>query len=238
MEPLTLADHILFAFLAFVLPLLMLWRQQPMTLAIPVDSSLKIRIYWTNSIVLWLGVIVVIGVWLLHDRSFSSLGFRLPAVDTFPHWMIVIAGFLLLYFGDVAVSWTSEDEHPAAAILPATWREFLHFGSVVSVSAAVCEEIVFRGFLITYLLTVLEGHQYAAAIAAIGSAFVFGIVHSYQGWAALLKIMLLSVVFAWLFIMTKSLLLLIFLHFTVDFCSGMFAVIRKKSEDNLMRVYR
>lgn len=238
MTPLTLADHILFAFFAFALPLLMIWRQQPSQIVIPQDTSFKIKIYWTNSLVLWVGALLVIVVWLISERHLTSLGFRMPEAEAFPHWMLIIAGFLLFYFMDAAFSWTTDDDHPAAAILPANWKEFMHFGSVVSVSAGVCEEIVFRGFIITYALTVLEGQPYAQSITIVGSALVFGIVHAYQGWAALLKITLLSMLFAWLFILTKSLLLLIALHFMVDFCSGLISVLRKKDDERLQRLLR
>lgn len=233
MSPLTLADHILFALFAFALPLLMIWRQQPSQIVIPEESILKIRIYWLNSLVLWIGALVIVVLWLFYDRAFTAMGIRLPEAASFPHWLLLIAGFILFYMADAMFAWTSDEDHPAAAILPANWKEFAHFGSVVSLSAAICEEIVFRGFLVTYLLVFLEGHPYAIPIAVVGSALVFGIVHAYQGWAALLKITLLSMLFAGLFILTKSLLLLIALHFVVDFCSGMMAVIRSKEEQAL-----
>ena len=226
MAPLTVADHILFALFAFALPLLMIWRQESSQIVIPEDSDLKIRIYWTNSMVLWIGALIVVGLWFFYGRPFTAMGMRLPEASSFPHWMLLIAGFLLFYFADAMISWNSADEHPASAILPANWREFAHFGTVVSLSAGICEEIVFRGFIVNYLLVFTAGHEYSIQIAIMGSALVFGIVHAYQGGLALLKITLLSMLFAWLFVMTKSLLLLIALHFTIDFCSGMMAVIR------------
>jgi len=143
--------------------------------------------------------------------------------------MILTSVFVLLYFADVILSWHSDKQHGSAGILPANWKEFLHFGTIVSLSAGICEELVFRGFFILYLLTLLDGQPSAAGIAVAGSAFVFGIAHEYQGGLALVKITLLSVLFAGLFILTKSLLLVMFLHFAVDFSSGLLAVIRHKS---------
>ena len=237
MFPLSIADHILFALLAFVLPLFFVWRNQPGQIMIPDDSRIKIRIYWVNSLILWVGAMIVIALWLFQRRDFYDLGFRLPVIESFPHWLLLVAGFLVLYFTDAMLSWNSDDSQPAAAILPASWREFMHFGTVVSISAACCEEIVFRGFVVNYLLTFMDGHPNAIAIAVLGSALVFGIVHIYQGVPALLKITVLSTLFAWLFILTKSLLLVMLLHFVVDFCSGMLAVVRTKEEESLLRRY-
>lgn len=238
MPPFTLVDHIFFGLLAFALPLLLVWRNNPGQILIPEETHLKIRIYWMNSAVLWVGALAVIILWFFNDRPFSAIGMRLPDASAFPHWMLLIAGFILLYFADALISWNSEDEHPAAAVLPANWREFGHFGTIVSFSAAFCEEIVFRGFLVTYLLALMHDDPNSNAIAIIGSAFIFGIVHIYQGWVAILKITLLSMLFAWLFILTKSLLVLISLHFIVDFSSGMLAVIKTRYESNLANEYR
>ncbi len=238
MSPLTLADHILFALLVFALPIFIVWRRQPTQMEIPQESTLKIRIYWLNSMVLWIGALIIVALWLICDRTFLEMGIRWPDPASFPHWMLIVAGFVLFYFADASISWNSDDEHPAAAILPSTWREFAHFGTVVSISAGVCEEIVFRGFIVTYLLVFTAGYEYSVQIAVVGSALVFGIVHAYQGGLALFKITLLSMLFAWLFIMTKSLLLLIFLHIAVDFCSGLLAFIKKKYDINLAKAYR
>lgn len=238
MAPLTIADHILFSLIAFVLPVLLIWRQQPAQMRIPQDSTLKIKIYWLNCMVLWVGALVVVALWYFSGRSFVEMGIRLPDPASFPHWMLLIAGFTLFYLVDVVMSWNSDDLHPAADILPANWREFAHFGSVVSLTAGICEEIVFRGFIVTYLLVFTEGMEYATQITIVVSAFVFGIVHAYQGGLALIKITLLSMLFAWIFILTKSLILLIVLHFAIDFCSGLIAMLRKQEDEKLSRAWR
>ena len=238
MAPLSAADHVLFALVAFVMPLLMIWRKQPTRFDFALNTVWKIRIYWINSLVLWAGALIVLGVWWINHRPMFMLGFQFPVDVSFPHWMIITAAFLLFYFADVLFSWTSEGDHPAAGILPANLREFAHFGSIVSLSAAICEEIIFRGFLVLYLLTLLDGHPYASTITVVGSAVVFGIGHSYQGLTSLFKITLLSLLFAWLFVITKSLLLVIILHFAVDFCTGLLALIRMKEDKELAQVYR
>ena len=236
MQPLVLGDHILFALIAYLLPLAVIWRRPSTRIEIPQDTGFKIRIYWTNSLILWLGALVIIVLWLIQGRNFVAMGLQLPAGHSFPHWMLLCAGFILLYYIDALLSWNSDEHHPAAGILPANWREFGHFGTIVSLSAAVCEEVIFRGFLITYILTLLEGSPNATAIAVVGSSFVFGIAHEYQGGTALIKITLLSILFAVLFILTKSLLVVIALHFFIDFCSGFIAVMKTREDRRLARL--
>jgi membrane protease YdiL (CAAX protease family) len=103
-------------------------------------------------------------------------------------------------------------------------------GAIVSLSAGICEELVFRGFFILYVLTVFEGHASGVGIAVVSSSFVFGMAHEYQGGPALIKITLLSVLFAVLFVLSKSLILVIVLHFAVDFSSGLLGVVRHLAE--------
>jgi len=235
MPTLNIADHILFALLAFVLPLVVIWRGRSGELRIPQDSGLKIRIYWMNSLILWLGALTVIALWLISGRTLESLGVIWPVRGSFPHWMLIVATFGLLYLIDAIISWNISEPHPAAGILPTNWKEFRHFGTIVSLSAAICEEVIFRGFFITYLLIFLDGAPYAAWIAIGGSSLAFGVAHMYQGGAALLKITMLSVLFAVLFVMTGSLVVVVVLHFAVDFISGLLAMIKYKADKGYAR---
>lgn len=237
MHVLTLADHIVFGLLAFVLPLFALFRVRPAVVHIPSDTRLKIKLYWANSMALWVGGLIIIGLWLFTGRSFATVGFQAPIHENFPEWMLITACFALLYLFDAMTSWAEPEWHPSAGLLPVNWREFRHFGTVVSLSAGICEEIVFRGFIIFYLLALFEGGAYAVEAAIIGSAVLFGVVHAYQGGFALLKIVLLAALFAWIYVLTRSLYLLIFLHFAIDFVGGLLSVLKTRQEDRLKSAY-
>lgn len=219
MSNLTLADHILFGILAFVLPLFAVLRVRSQVPHIPRDSDIKIRLYWLNSGLLWVGAVVVVLVWWLGGRSWMEMGWSWPSGAYFPEWMILCAWFALLYLIDAMFSWNSLEEHPSAMLLPQNKRELLHFSTVVSFSAAFCEEIVFRGFMVTYLLTIVE-NEWSSVIAIFGSAFVFSLLHAYQGWIATVKIFILTVLFGWIFVLTESLLPVIILHYLVDLVGG------------------
>jgi uncharacterized protein len=98
-----------------------------------------------------------------------------------------------------------------STLLPTTLNERLLF-ALVAISAGVCEEIVFRGWLLSEL------HQFGLTgigLVAVASA-VFGLAHFYQGPAGVLLTGLLGVVFCGLYVASGSLLLPIVVHAVID----------------------
>ncbi len=61
----------------------------------------------------------------------------------------------------------------------------------VSVSAGICEEIVFRGYL-QRQLAALSG---STSLAILGQAIAFGIAHGYEGMGAVIRIVVYGVAF-------------------------------------------
>jgi len=99
-----------------------------------------------------------------------------------------------------------------AVLLPVTARERLLWVAV-SVSAGICEEIVFRG----WLLRVLHDPAGLAGTALIlAAAAGFGLAHAYQGVAGVVTATLGGVMFCVLFAVTGSLVIPILLHIAVD----------------------
>lgn len=229
MNPLTLADHILFGLLAFVLPAFAIFRVKPQAAQLPEETRLKIKLYWINSLVLCAGGLTVMILWFLTDRPWSDMGWQVVSGAWFPEWIIVTAIFLLLYMFDTFLSWNEGEAHPAAALLPKNWKEFAHFGTIVSLSAGFCEEIVFRGFLITYLLALFVASPSSAWIAISVSTLIFALLHAYQGWLAIFKIAILTSMFGVIFVMTESLWPVIILHVGVDVVGGLLSTISSTS---------
>jgi uncharacterized protein len=97
--------------------------------------------------------------------------------------------------------------------LPRTSEERIWF-AIVSASAGVCEEILFRGFLIHYF-QVAPFHLPLAA-AFLLSCATFGAAHLYQGIGGAIQTAFLGLVFGVLFLATGTLLLPMVLHAAVD----------------------
>ena len=84
----------------------------------------------------------------------------------------------------------------------------------VGLTASICEEILYRGFLITYLTGLLGNTWLPVTI----SAAAFGLAHNVSGqarWEILLRIGL-GLLFGFIFITTGNLFLPILLHFLVN----------------------
>lgn len=97
-------------------------------------------------------------------------------------WLIVIA-FLLA--AGLALGPNSEMNKVVQVIMPRSPLEMLAW-VLLSISAGICEEFVFRGYLQKQFLA-LTGSN-AAAIAA--QALIFGVAHLYQGVKGLVIITL------------------------------------------------
>jgi len=87
----------------------------------------------------------------------------------------------------------------------------------LSVAAGVCEEFVFRGFLIHYFRGTLEGPFHLGLTSAVlMSTLAFGLGHAYQGVGGIVRTAFAGLIFALLTVLSGSLLLPIVLHVLAD----------------------
>ena len=181
----------------------------------------KKRFYLANAGVLWIGAIMVFVLWLLALRPLSEMGFRVPYIDTLVIGLTSL--FVLAYIIETVTEIRKEDNEEdllrSAAFLPNNGREYYYF-VLLSISAGICEEIVYRGFLVNYLMTIIDDRVIAFNVAVIFPAVIFGVVHMYQGMKSVLKIGIMSLLFSTIFIFSQSLLIVVILHTAVDMASG------------------
>jgi membrane protease YdiL (CAAX protease family) len=104
--------------------------------------------------------------------------------------------------------------HATLALLPRTTAERRLF-TLVGVTAGVCEEWLYRGFLLAVVAAVGGGGLPEPVLVAIG-ALAFGLAHAYQGLAGIVTTGVLGGVMAGLYLGTGSLLLPVVLHAVVD----------------------
>ncbi|HEX6135291.1 MAG TPA: CPBP family intramembrane glutamic endopeptidase [Longimicrobiales bacterium] len=101
-------------------------------------------------------------------------------------------------------------------LVPATPRERLWFVGV-SISAGICEEVIYRGFLIH----VLYGATGSLVIALLLSGGAFGVSHAYQQPAGALRATLLGLILAIPLLLDGSIVPSIVAHTAVDVLSGL-----------------
>ena len=113
---------------------------------------------------------------------------------------------------DAPTQWWRKLLPDFSALLPVTLRERAVWAAI-AISAGVCEEVVFRGWLLATLHHLLALQGLALLVVA---AVLFGLAHAYQKSAGIVLTGLAGLFFCLLYVETGSLLLPICLHTLVD----------------------
>jgi membrane protease YdiL (CAAX protease family) len=180
----------------------------------------KEAIFW-----LWLLCIITIVIWISNDRLFNALrldfSFSWVVLISIP--LFVITTFLLLLLfrkirkDDKQRESIKEklDSMDANELLPRSKKEFKWF-VFVAITAGICEELLFRGFLIWYFETLSN-----TLLAIVISSILFGAAHLYQGVKGFIRGGISGFIIALILILTDTLLIPIFIHIAVDIYGGM-----------------
>ena len=220
----TVFDHFLI-FLLFVVQPVCSWLNfrhyvKKIKAGEPVDRP---KLYLQTQLVHWLFLAVLIGGWLVLARPFSDLGFVAPGGSGFWLTAFVIfaasVGLLLSTKSIRQIDQQERDRHRASFgdlghFLPQNDRDLRGFYGV-STSAGIVEEIVFRGFVLWYLTLVMPMWT-----ALLVSSIAFGLGHSYQGTAGMLRTGLAGFVFGLFFVLSGSIWLPIIAHALLDWLQG------------------
>lgn len=228
-------DH----FLAFVfcigIPLFTARQSLRSNSPVTLSSIQKKNIYISGSFSLFIMAATVMSVWLIFRRPISEIGLTQPA-NTGSWWWIVFI-FIIIYSLDVAFTLSTkkridksvEDWKKRTPFLPTKKNELPEY-ILLCFSAGVFEEIVYRGYLVTYCWYLFDGVQYHTSLSVILPAFAFSVSHFYQGTKAVIKIFVLAVGFGYLFIYSGSLLIVMILHFLVNLIGGLLTMKYVKEE--------
>ena len=100
-----------------------------------------------------------------------------------------------------------------AFILPVSSEERAWF-ALVSITAGICEEVLYRGFLIRYLSS--DPWHLGLWVALAVSCLAFGLAHGYQGLYGIIGTAVLGAVFGTVFVLTGNLWLPIAMHAVID----------------------
>jgi membrane protease YdiL (CAAX protease family) len=180
------------------------------------------RLYLGAMITQWGLCAALIGSWALSHRTWAALGLSpvvTPGAIGMAVGLAIMASLVLRGArnsgpGSPALERARERLAHVEPLLPHSITEFRLFGAV-AVTAGVCEELLFRGFLIGYFA------NYTGLIqAALLSSVCFGIGHAYQGLRYILVTALVGAFFAGAYLVTGSLVLPMLIHALMDLYSG------------------
>ena len=216
-----LADHLLVLTLAGVLPAFGWITYQKLIADVRAgDPDARLDEYRRTTLTEWALVAVTLIVWLDAARPLAALGFDVPTdlrtllggVTTALGLAFLALQWLQVRNGDDVLHEQFRAAYAGATdLMPRTPSE-QRGAQVLSITAGICEEVLYRGFLIAYVATFTGNAWTAAAIAAAA----FGLAHSYQGRSGILKTTIVGLVAGALYVATGSLLWPIVLHVAVD----------------------
>jgi membrane protease YdiL (CAAX protease family) len=149
-------------------------------------------LYFSATVSQWILVVIAIAVALATRMHPHDLGFRraalLPSLDwTLGLTLASVAGLLVVILLERRGWWPQESEL-VYLLLPETRQEKVWCVLLVAPTAGLCEEFLYRGFL----LAVITAWTHSAGWGLAASSVVFGLAHTYQGLNGMARAALLG----------------------------------------------
>lgn len=217
-------DHLLALTLAVLFPLRAVRFGLRRLQRSPPDQlpMVRRRVYRDAVAIQWILVFAVLASWIALGRDAGSLGLAPRALPGLAA-VVALAGLVIGFVARQRARVLRDDEaldglrHRLGHLelmLPHSGGEFAAFRRL-AVTAGVCEEVLYRGYLTWYFSAWMGPWPAAAASAA-----VFGVGHLYQGPRGIVQTGLLGGVLGAVYLVSGSLYPCMALHALVDLHSG------------------
>jgi uncharacterized protein len=235
------ADHIVVFIFCLLLPLLAIKQHQGDNSTITYNSEEKRAFYFSTCLSLFIMAAIVMSVWLLFKRPLSEIGLSLTVHGSL--WVWPLIAFVVIYAID-AISGVATPEKISAAMvewekrtpfMPTNSKEFQPY-ILMCLCSGVFEEIVYRGYLVTYFQYLFLDSAYQQSLSVFLPALFFSVSHFYHGVKNIIKIFFLSALFGYIFIQSGSLVIVMILHFLTNVIGGLLSIkymnFEVKQQDN------
>jgi membrane protease YdiL (CAAX protease family) len=178
------------------------------------------QIYLPTVIIEWLIFLVVFLVLKRGNENLSAVGFSKLTLANLGIGLgfLLAANIILFVLAHILQFFNLTVPKEVAFILPRTKIEKLIW-IILSITAGICEETGFRGYVLTKLNLFLNNWYLTIAI----SSLCFGLGHFYQGLGGIILTGTYGLLFCFLFIWRKSLIPGIFAHSLQDL-TALFAI--------------
>ena len=197
-----------------------------------VTEKEKHKGYFQSIAWLWGAALVVFIMCYIGGISLKEIGFRQISFN-YGFWFtavtLTLGGIFFVYilYSLIALLTSAKVREDAIKGTPGSITKYLPrtkkgkwLFSLLAFSAGVCEEIVFRGFLLFLAWSIFPGASlYFVVLIPI---LLFGTVHFYQGLQGVIRTAIFGTFFICLYLVTDSLVLPMLLHFLGDLVTAFF----------------
>lgn len=241
---LTPLDQVLVVCITILLPIhdILFWYPRLLRAAPQGVQRARRQAYLETVVIEWTLVAATVALWAYRGRPWADLGVGLRMGWGF--WLALALAALAI----VLASWQrlslvrSQDPEVEAAVLqqiekvrPLMPQHRADLGpfTLVALTAGICEETLFRGFVIWYLLALTPN-----VVAWVVGAALFGMAHAYQGSRGVLQTGLVGLGLVILYVLSGSLWIPMVVHAFLDVNSGLlaYAFLRRGRERRLESV--
>lgn len=176
----------------------------------------RLALYFSAVFSQWILAAIGLAVVLVAGPNIPALGFRGVPATVALEWTLLLAALSLAALGIILLlerfDWWPQESELVHLLVPATRVEKIWAVFVVAPTAALCEEFLYRG----YLLAVLSQWFHATAWGWALSSAAFGLAHLYQGLNGAVRAALLGALLAWPVVRCGSLYPSMAAHFLID----------------------
>ncbi len=231
-----ISTHVLVLIIVLIYPAYFLFTYKKTNHQIKNDENYRLVDYKQTIFIFWMLTLLVIG------NTFIDKSIPLNFYPTFNTIGIILATLILIFIGlQIVTSKVSTIEKAESVIekmkdnyhyLPKSKREFIWF-NLLSLSAGICEEIIFRLFMFSYLL-----ENTNTAIAFILTNILFALTHIGSGKQNILSSFILGLLFTAIYYFTRNIWLSMILHSAIDISAGFLAYYAYELEKKTMTEVR
>ena len=226
-------DHVIAAIICVFAPIMAFTARQISSEDIKLEPQDKIRLYHSNSLLLIVFALIVTTTWRFPHRTLIALGLDWPVWH--PYVFIFLFFIFLFYVLDIFFQYgtrkrrekTYQQRHKIFSFIPTDKNELTHF-AFLALAAGISEEIIFRGYLVHYMVFWTGGTTNGIISACLFSSALFAFLHGYQGVSSMAKIFFIALMFCGVFIFSHSLVIVIIVHALIDILSGLVGVYHVK----------
>jgi len=173
-------------------------------------------LYLSAAVSQWLLALSGVAVVLVTLGSFRAIGFRAAGLAPFVRWTLLLTSvasvILLISLLLEQRGWWPAESELVHLLLPETRAEKVWCVLVLAPTAALCEEFLYRGYLLSQVSDWTHSSFWASAV----SSAAFGLAHTYQGLSGMLRAAALGALLAYPVVRLGSIGPSVAAHFLID----------------------